>query len=209
VITNPISTNIYNTFSTSSCNANALYPILKIIDDNYNILSGDIVTIHPLLNHQKTLDGGCLQSGEREVDCNFEFGRSSVFNLIPSNTTTIKAISFIEPKYQKILTSNSIRTPTDTVGVINVVLWLDKKTNIDELLDKLSQNKIIKINDLPLVSSDFKNEIYSIVDKRFIKVYENMVKLVIWYDNEMGYAKRVVNLIKEFFIKRISKDAIK
>ena len=181
-------------FSASSCNANALYPVLKLIDENFNIISGDIVTIHPFLNHQKVLDGVCLQSGEREIDCNFEFGRSSVFNIIPSNTTTIKAISLIDKKYQNLITSSSIRVPTNTVGVINAVFWLEKKVNMEKILKILKTNKIIKINDLPLVSSDFKGEIYTIIDKRFIKVNKNMVKLTIWYDNELGYAKRIIKL---------------
>ncbi|MCI0500858.1 MAG: hypothetical protein L0Y61_03835, partial [Epsilonproteobacteria bacterium] len=61
--------------STSSCNASALLPFLKLIDDHYIIESGDIITIHPILNHQKTLDSKCINSLDRDVKCNFEFGR--------------------------------------------------------------------------------------------------------------------------------------
>jgi len=184
-----------NLISASSCNANALYPVLFEIDKAFKIINGDIITIHPLLNHQKTLDGKCIESNERDVECNYEFGRSSVFNLIPSHTTTLKAIGLIEKKFEEILTSSSIRTPIDTVGAINVVLWLEKEVSKEDIIKTLSKNKIIKINKSPLVSSDFKKEEFSIIDKRFLQVKKNMVKLVIWYDNEWGYAKRVVKLI--------------
>ncbi|MGB5866644.1 MAG: glyceraldehyde 3-phosphate dehydrogenase NAD-binding domain-containing protein, partial [Arcobacteraceae bacterium] len=83
--------------STSSCNATALLPVLKFLDDKYSIDYGDITTIHPLLNHQKTLDSACIGSHNRDVQCNFEFGRSSTQNMIPSKTTTIDACSYVMP----------------------------------------------------------------------------------------------------------------
>ena len=69
--------NIHKIISTSSCNATALLPALKLINDKKEILCGDILTVHPLLNHQRVLDGSFVGSQTREVDCNFEFGRSS------------------------------------------------------------------------------------------------------------------------------------
>ena len=120
--------------STSSCNATALLPALKLIDDKKEIICGDIVTIHPLLNHQRVLDGSFVQSATRDVDLNFEFGRSSTQNIIPSQTTTIKACSYVLEKFNSnLISSNSLRVPTDTVGVINVTLFTKESSTKDEI----------------------------------------------------------------------------
>jgi glyceraldehyde 3-phosphate dehydrogenase len=192
--------------STSSCNATALLPILKLIDKEFNIEYGDINTVHPLLNHQKTLDSNCVSNDDREVECSFEFGRSSMQNIIPSATTTIDACSYILPKINhNIISSSSLRVPTATVGVINVILIVKKNCSKEYLLnilkdfEKNQKHKIILNNFYPLVSSDFeKEEFTTIVDHRFTDVKQNkMIKLVLWYDNEWGYASKVVDIIKE------------
>ena len=198
--------------STSSCNATALLPILKLIDDNYTIECGDITTVHPFLNHQKVLDNTCIGSFDREVECNFEFGRSATQNIIPSKTTTIEACSYVLPNINSnILSSNSLRVPTDTVGVINVTLNVKKpclKTNLIKLCEEYAKNQKFKIllnNTESLVSSDFKQlDFTTIVDHRFTEVRNsNMIKLVIWYDNEWGYASKVVDILK--FYAKISR----
>ena len=195
--------------STSSCNATALLPVLKFIDDTYEIEYGDITTIHPLLNHQKTLDSACIGSQNRDVKCNFEFGRSSTQNMIPSQTTTIDACSYVMPSINHdIISSSSIRVPTTTVGAINVTLTVsnacDKESLIKLLEDyeKSQTSKIILNNTCALVSSDFQGEEYtSIIDHRFIDVKKNkMIKLVIWYDNEWGYASKVVDIVSRHII---------
>jgi len=192
--------------STSSCNATALLPVLNIIDKNIGIEFGDIATIHPLLNHQKTLDSSCIGSTNRDIDCSFEFGRSSVQNIIPSKTTTIDACSLVlEYINHDLISSNSFRVPTPTVGAINVTLVLKTKITKDKLIEifKTYENqqdyKIILNNFEPLVSSDFaKSEYTSIIDHRFTTVIKNkMVKLVLWYDNEWGYASKVIELVNK------------
>lgn len=193
--------------STSSCNATALLPIIKLIDDNYTIEFGDISTIHPLLNHQKVLDSSCIGSQNREVECNFEFGRGATQNIIPSKTTTVDACSYIVDKINSdILSSSSLRVPTDTVGAINVTLFVKSNCSKEELLclckDYENNQKfdILMNNFDPLVSSDFKAQNYTtILDHRFTDVkLSKMIKLVIWYDNEWGYASKVVDIIKLF-----------
>jgi len=193
--------------STSSCNATAILPLLKLIDDNYKILYGDITTIHPLLNHQKVLDSTCISSSNRGVDCSFEFGRSSTQNIIPSKTTTITACSYVlsDINHNR-FSSSSLRVPTDTVGAINITLFVKQnvtKENIIELTTKYQSNQkydIIKNNFEPLVSSDFKEEKFTtIIDHRFTDIKQNkMIKLVIWYDNEYGYASKVVDILKHY-----------
>ena len=190
--------------STSSCNATALLPALKLIDEKKNIVCGDIVTIHPLLNHQRVLDGSFVQSATRDVDLNFEFGRSSTQNIIPSKTTTIKACSYVLNKFNSdLISSNSLRVPTDTVGAINVTLFtkdISSKNEITKLFINFENNQkfpIILNNFEALVSSDFKKENYTtIIDHRFLEVKNNMIKLLLWYDNEWGYASKVVEILK-------------
>jgi len=195
----------HKVISASSCNATALLPILKIIDEYFFIEYGDVSTIHPLLNHQKTLDSGCIGSLDRDVACNFEFGRSSTQNIIPSCTTTIDACSYILPYInEEIISSSSFRVPTPTVGAINVVLTLQKEITKEKLLEVLEKyqstqtSKIVLNNFEPLVSSDFAQQEYtSIIDHRFTQVKKNkMLKFVLWYDNEWGYASKVVDIIK-------------
>jgi glyceraldehyde 3-phosphate dehydrogenase len=195
----------HKVISTSSCNATALLPVLKIIEEHFSIEYGDVSTIHPLLNHQKTLDSGCIGSLDRDVACNFEFGRSATQNIIPSGTTTIDACSYLLPYIcEENISSSSFRVPTATVGAINVVLTLKKEITKEKLLEVLEQyqatqtSKIVLNNFEPLVSSDFAQQEYtSIIDHRFTQVKKNkMLKLVLWYDNEWGYASKVVDIIK-------------
>ncbi|RXJ97081.1 glyceraldehyde-3-phosphate dehydrogenase [Arcobacter sp. AHV-9/2010] len=196
--------------STSSCNATALLPALKLIDDKKEILCGDIVTIHPLLNHQRVLDGSFVQSATRDVDLNFEFGRSSTQNIIPSQTTTIKACSYVLEKFNSnLISSNSLRVPTDTVGAINVTLFTKEISSKDEIsnlfleFEKNQKFPIVLNNFEALVSSDFKKEKFTtIVDHRFLDVKNNMIKLLLWYDNEWGYASKVVEILKYIKIKK-------
>ena len=197
----------HKVISTSSCNATALLPALKILDDNFGIEFGDVVTVHPLLNHQKTLDSSCIGSSDRQVECNFEFGRSSLQNIIPSRTTTISACSLVMPHINTgNFSSNSFRIPTATVGAIEVSIIVSKEVTKDKVIEvfeeyeKKQDKKIVLNNSFPLVSSDFEKEEYTtIVDHRFTDVKGmKMVKLVIWYDNEWGYASKVVEVVKDY-----------
>ena len=197
---------IHKIISTSSCNATALLPALKLINDNKEILCGDIVTIHPLLNHQRVLDGSFVGSATRDVECNFEFGRSSTQNIIPNKTTTITACSYVLEKFNKeLISSNSLRVPTDTVGAINVTLFTKQSSIKNEIIElfkeyeKTQKFPIVLNNIEPLVSSDFKKERFTtIVDFRYLEVKNNMIKLLLWYDNEWGYASKVVEILKYY-----------
>jgi len=190
--------------STSSCNATALLPVLKLLDDHYTITSADIVTIHPLLNHQKTLDNMCINEKQREIKCSFEFGRSSLDNIIPSKTTTVSACSLVEKKFdENMISSSSFRVPTLTVGAINLVCFVDKPTTKDELIalcekaTDTQKHDTIQNNYEPLVSCDFKQTRYScVIDHRFTDVKnKHMIKIVLWYDNEWGYSSKVLDII--------------
>lgn len=193
--------------STSSCNATALLPALKIINDKKEILCGDIVTVHPLLNHQRVLDGHFVGSPTRNVDYNFEFGRSATQNIIPNKTTTITACSYVMPNINHdVIASNSLRVPTDTVGAINVSLFTKEPSNKEEIIElfeeveKTQEYPVVLNNYAPLVSSDFKKQKKTtIIDHRYTDVKNrNMIKLLVWYDNEWGYASKVVDILKHY-----------
>jgi len=196
--------------STSSCNATALLPLLKLIDDTKQILCADIITIHPLLNHQRLLDGQFISSQTRNIDCNFEFGRSATQNIIPNKTTTVDACSYALDKFNHdLISSSSLRVPTDTVGAINVTLFTKQictKVEIIKLFEdyeKAQHFPIMLNNHQPLVSSDFKKQNKTtIIDHRYTEVKnKNMIKLLVWYDNEWGYASKVIEIL-EFYIKK-------
>jgi len=198
----------HKVISTSSCNATALLPVLKLIDEKYEIICADIATIHPLLNHQKALDAQCVGSSNREVECSYEFGRSSTQNIIPSKTTTIDACSLVESKFNsELISSNSFRVPTAVVGAINVTAFVSVETSKKEVIDlceraqEEQEHQVIHNNHESLVSSDFTQCNHtSIIDHRFTDVKQKkMIKLVLWYDNEWGYASKVVDIIRKSF----------
>lgn len=202
-----LDTSKHKIISTSSCNATALLPALKLINDKKEILCGDIVTIHPLLNHQRVLDGHFVGSQTRNVDYNFEFGRSATQNIIPNNTTTITACSYVLDNINHdLISSNSLRVPTDTVGAINVSLFTKNPSTKEEIIEifeeceKTQSYPVVLNNYSPLVSSDFKKEKKTtIIDHRYTDVKnKNMIKLLVWYDNEWGYASKVVDILKHY-----------
>ncbi len=197
----------HKVISTSSCNATALLPALNLLKKEKGIFCGDIVTIHPLLNHQRVLDGSFVGSATRDVECNFEFGRSSTQNIIPNKTTTIEACSYICPEINaELISSSSLRVPTDTVGAINVTLFTEElcsKEEVISIFEEYEKNQTFPImlnNYEPLVSSDFKKENKTtIIDHRYTDVKNNrMIKLLLWYDNEWGYASKVVEILKYY-----------
>lgn len=202
---------IHKIISTSSCNATALLPALNLLKEEKGIFCGDIVTIHPLLNHQRVLDGSFVGSPTRDVECNFEFGRSSTQNIIPNKTTTIEACSYILPNINSdLISSSSLRVPTDTVGAINVTLFTEESSTKEEIInifeeyEKNQKFPIMLNNYEPLVSSDFKKENKTtIIDHRYTDVKNNkMIKLLLWYDNEWGYASKVVEILKYYKNKK-------
>lgn len=197
--------------STSSCNASALLPAIKLLNEKKQILCGDIVTVHPLLNHQRVLDGNFIGSPTRNVDCNFEFGRSALKNIIPNNTTTIDACSYIMPHINHdLISSSSLRVPTDTVGAINLSVFTQESSTKEEIIQlfesaqKSQKYPIVLNNYAPLVSSDFKKERFTtIIDHRYTDVKNSkMIKLLVWYDNEWGYASKVVDILQYYVQKK-------
>lgn len=194
--------------STSICDATAIAPVLKIINSQFGIEHGYITTLHPWLGYQNLLDGAVRSLAKPgETYNNFALGRSSAENLIPKSTTAVISTCKVlaeENITTKMIGSFSYRTPTAIVGSADITLSLKKTTTAQDVISifeqsvKSQQWSIINNNAEPLVSLDYKKSEYSaIIDHRWTNVINNnMLKLVLWYDNEWGYSSRVLDQIK-------------
>lgn len=200
--------------STSICDATALAPVLKVMDDNFSIKNGYITTLHPWLNYQNLMDGQSSSwSVPGEIYHHFALGRSAIGNMIPKPTSAISAVHKVLPLQEGIIGSFSFRTPTAIIGSADVTLNLEKPTTKESII-KIFENyqinqelKIINNNIDPLVSLDFVGSEFSvIVDHRWTEVIDkNLAKLVLWYDNEFGYCCRVLDQVNYVYKAEIEK----
>ncbi len=193
--------------SGSICDANAITHIIKWLDDEYSIINGSLTTLHPWLSYQNLTDGTSISQSNPSVPwTDFSLGRSAVNNLIPKNTTAIKATAKIIPLIDKKFFSFSYRTPLDIVSTADILINVNKNVNLNKvknfLLKKVKKSKFVSINTESLVSRDFiKNESSCIIDLNWLKVDFNTIKLILWYDNEWAYSKRILDLVSH--IKKI------
>jgi glyceraldehyde 3-phosphate dehydrogenase len=197
--------NKHHIISSSICDATALGPVLKTIQNTCGIKSGYVTTLHPWLNYQNLMDGPASSwSVPGEIYHHYALGRSSTGNMIPKPTSALDATFKIIPSLNKeIIGSFSYRTPTAIVGSADITLNLSKCITKEEIINIFKEietsqtHNIIHNNFEPLVSLDFKkSEFSAIIDHRWTDVIAgNVLKLVLWYDNEWGYATRVVDQI--------------
>ena len=194
----------HNIISTSICDASALGPILNQLEKKYGIKSGYITTLHPRLSYQNLLDGSLKSvSNPGHSWKSFSLGRDSISNLIPKKTTAVKAVTKCLKGLEGKISGMSFRVPTSIVCASDITIKLKSKTtkeNLSNHFKKLSMtNKdIFGYQEEPLVSIDHLGTSKSvIVDANFIDVIDsNLIKMVIWYDNEWGYSNRVVDIAK-------------
>lgn len=185
----------HHIISNASCTTNCLAPVAKVLHDNLKIKKALMTTIHSYTNDQKVLD---------LPHTDLRRARAANLSMIPTTTGAAKAVSLALPELKGKLDGMAIRVPTPNVSLIDLVAEVEKETTAEEvnaLFKDASQNKlknILRVEDLPLVSIDFKGETASsVVDGLSTKVIEkNMVKILAWYDNEWGYSMRVKDLIK-------------
>jgi len=193
----------HHIISSSICDANASAPVLKIINEAFGIDDGFITTLHPWLGYQNLLDGSLRSvSNPGHYWSDFALGRSSNESIIPKPTTLIPALQKVIPEITTDIHAMSFRVPTSIVSASDMVLSLTKPTTFEDLEKMFRQLEnlypdVILINYESLVSIDFKGIKQScVVDLRWLKVFKNKLKLIIWYDNEWGYANRVIDIIK-------------
>jgi glyceraldehyde 3-phosphate dehydrogenase len=181
--------------SNASCTTNCLAPITKVLHDNFGLVEGLMTTVHATTATQKTVDGPSAKD--------WRGGRAAAGNVIPSSTGAAKAVTKVIPELKGKLTGMSFRVPTLNVSVVDLTCRLEKATTYDEIkaaMKKASENElkgILGYTEDAVVSSDFIGDSRtSIFDAEAgIMLNSNFVKVVSWYDNEMGYSHKVVELI--------------
>ena len=183
-----------NIVSNASCTTNCLAPLDKVINDNFGIKEGLMTTVHSTTATQKTVDGASKKD--------WRGGRAASANIIPSSTGAAKAVGKVIPELNGKLTGMAFRVPTIDVSVVDLTCNLEKPTTYEEIcaaMKKASEGElkgIVEYCDEDVVSSDFlSDEHTSIFDaKAGIMLTDTFVKLVAWYDNEWGYAHKLVDL---------------
>ncbi len=181
--------------SNASCTTNCLAPLAKVLHDNFGITDGLMTTVHATTATQKTVDGPSVKD--------WRGGRAAAGNIIPSSTGAAKAVGKVIPELNGKLTGMSFRVPTLDVSVVDLTVNLAKPATyaeICEAIKKASEGElkgILGYTDEDVVSSDFLGDTRtSIFDaKAGIALTDKFVKLVSWYDNEIGYSNKVLDLI--------------
>lgn len=176
----------------ASCTTNCLAPILFILEKKFGVKKGFMTTVHSYTNDQRILD--VAHSDLRRA-------RAAALNIIPTTTGAARSIGRVIPELNGKIDGIALRVPTPTVSVLDLFCELKKETTKEELnnlFKKESEGKdllqIIKIEDSPLVSSDYiGNSFSAIIDSNLTMVNENIVKIVAWYDNEWGYSCRLAD----------------
>lgn len=188
--------------SAASCTTNCLAPVLKLIEDKYGIISGYMTTVHAYTNDQSTLDVA------HKKGIKARRGRAAAANIVPTSTGAASAIGAVIPQLKGKLDGIALRVPTTTGSIIDLSLVLKNKTSKEELneLFKNNQNETIKYTKDPIVSSDIiGTTVGALVDADLINVLDTdngqIVKILAWYDNEMGYSAQMVRTAKHLIMK--------
>jgi glyceraldehyde 3-phosphate dehydrogenase len=186
----------HHIISNASCTTNCLAPIAKVLHDNFAIKSGTMTTIHSYTNDQVILDF---------PHKDLRRARAAALNMIPTSTGAAKALHLAIPELKGKLDGFSMRVPTPDVSVVDLVVFVEKSTSVEEVnaaMKKAAESGPMKgylgYEEEELVSMDFRGDPRSsIVDAKLTRVVAgNCVKVISWYDNEWGYSCRVRDLIK-------------
>lgn len=183
-------------FSNASCTTNCLAPISKVLHDKFGIVEGLMTTVHATTATQKTVDGPSMKD--------WRGGRAAIHNIIPSSTGAAKAVGKVIPALNGKLTGMSFRVPVMDVSVVDLTVKLEKSATYAEIcaaMKHASENEmkgILGYTEDLVVSQDFVGDTRtSIFDADAgIALNNNFVKVVSWYDNEMGYSTKIVDLIE-------------
>ena len=188
--------------SAASCTTNCLAPVLKVLVDNFGIEKGFMTTIHAYTNDQATLDIA-HKKGIME-----RRGRACAQNIIPTSTGAAKAIDKVIPELKGRMDGVAMRVPVSDGSMIDCTLELSKKTSIDEINKLFIDNKSValQVSNDPIVSSDvISKKCGALVDLLSTNVIEvdnkQLVKVIAWYDNEMGYTAQMMRTAKKMFNK--------
>ncbi|HLC39101.1 MAG TPA: type I glyceraldehyde-3-phosphate dehydrogenase [Patescibacteria group bacterium] len=182
--------------SMASCTTNCLVPVAKVLDDNFKIIKASMNTIH-----SSTMDQRLQDAPHKDL----RRARSALQSIIPTTTGATTAAALVLPQLKDKMDGVSLRVPTPTVSVVDFVALVEKKTTIEEINEafRTAAKNVdwmgsLQVCEEPLVSVDFKgNPAGSIIDLASTQVIDgDLVRVLSWYDNEMGYSHRLAEFIK-------------
>ncbi|HEY4179672.1 MAG TPA: type I glyceraldehyde-3-phosphate dehydrogenase [Kofleriaceae bacterium] len=184
----------HHIISNASCTTNCLAPVAKVLHETFGIESGIMNTIHSYTNDQQVLD---LPHKD------LRRARAAALSTIPTTTGAAKALKEVLPAMAGKLDGMSLRVPTPDVSIVDLTARLTKKASVDEInaAFRTAANGALKgilaVSDEPLVSTDYiDNRFSATVDSALTVVVGDLVKVLAWYDNEMGYSQRLFDLAK-------------
>jgi glyceraldehyde 3-phosphate dehydrogenase len=187
----------HHVISNASCTTNCLAPVVHVLlKEGFGVAEGLMTTVHAYTATQKTVDGPSKKD--------WKGGRSAAINIIPSSTGAAKAVGLVLPEIQGKLTGMSFRVPTPTVSVVDLTVKTVKSTSLADIKRAMKNASdsylkgILGYTEDEVVSSDFVHDPRSSIFDAgsSIELNKNFFKLVSWYDNEWGYARRVVELAR-------------
>ena len=181
--------------SNASCTTNCLAPIAKVLNDKFGIVNGLMTTVHSTTATQKTVDGPSMKD--------WRGGRAASGNIIPSSTGAAKAVGKVIPELNGKLTGISMRVPTLDVSVVDLTVNLAKPATKEAICAAMKEaaegelKGVLGYTEDAVVSSDFLGDARTSIFDANAGVYltDNFVKVVSWYDNEIGYSNKVLDLI--------------
>ena len=185
----------HHVISNASCTTNCLVPVVKVVLDNFGFVNGFMTTVHSYTNDQQILD---LPHKD------LRRARAAALSIIPTTTGAAKATSLVIPEVKGKLDGVSLRVPTCDVSIVDLTCTVEKATTIDEVNNAFraaSQGAlkgVLSVSDEPLVSVDYIGNLNSsTVDSALTNVIDGkLIHVSSWYDNEMGYSARCVDLIR-------------
>lgn len=184
--------------SAASCTTNCLAPMAKVLNDNFEIVTAQMTTIHAYTNSQALLD-------TPDPKMNFRGSRAAVENIVPYTTGAAKAIGLVIPELDKKLDGSSQRVPVQTGSIVELFSILKKEVSVQEVNDTMqkAQNDSFGFNTDPIVSSDIIGIKYgSLFDASQTKIVSvngvQLVKTVAWYDNEMSFVSQMVKVAEYY-----------
>lgn len=179
--------------SAASCTTNCLAPVLNVLNKEFGVEKGYMTTVHGYTNDQVILDVA------HKKGINSRRGRAGAINIIPSSTGAAKAIGLVLPELEGKMKGSAVRVPVPTGSMIDLTLELKRNVTVEEINEALKNhtNETLGFTMDPIVSSDIiGSNLGALVDGQLTEVLEvdhrQMVKVVAWYDNEMGYSTQMV-----------------
>jgi glyceraldehyde 3-phosphate dehydrogenase len=184
----------HHVISNASCTTNCLAPVAKVLHETFGIVSGIMTTIHSYTNDQQILD---LPHKD------LRRARAAALSMIPTTTGAAKALKEVLPAMKGKLDGMAIRVPTPNVSLVDLTARLEKSATIEEVNEAFRKaaagplKGILAVSDEPLVSCDYNgNKHSSTVDAALTTAIGDQVKVLSWYDNEMGYSQRLFDLAR-------------